>query len=167
MFLWTILLFVIGNVYGRFFKILFTPKGRKYCLNLVKFRKGLVYKCCIFWNILGAFDPCQDGNFNFLHTPGLRGGKCKLQRNKVICDHYMDDGWYKVLHEDDLKPRKMLVGIVSSDYCGTSSPIWLNGEYSHCHSFIFFIFFRHVYGLSVKSDFQKLFWIGRYDLLAN
>lgn len=78
--------------------------------------------------MLGDLDPCLNGNFDFLHSPGRRGGNCQLQTNKVICDRTINDGWYKVLHEDDLKPRKMLEGRVSSNYCGTSSPIWLNGE---------------------------------------
>lgn len=72
-------------------------------------------------------DPCIDGNYNYLHTPGLRGGACKKQSGKVICDHYINDGWYKVQHEDDSAPRKMLEGRVSPNYCGTSRPIWLNG----------------------------------------
>lgn len=81
-------------------------------------------------NVLDAFDPCLVGNFVFLHKPGLRGGKCQLQPGKVVCDRFIDNGWYKVLHEDDLKPRKMLEGIVSQSYCGTSFPIWLNGKIS-------------------------------------
>ena len=128
---WTILLFVIGAVSGRFLILELVNYIRyRYCRNPVEILNNIVYNYNIFWIILGAFDPCLKGNFNFLPHPGLRGGKCKLQRNKVICDRYIDDGWYKVLHEDDLKPRRMLEGIVSSDYCGTSSPIWLNGEYN-------------------------------------
>lgn len=76
---------------------------------------------------LGVPDPCIDGNYNYLHTPGLRGGACRIQSEKVICDHYINDGWYKVQHEDDPGPRKMLDGRVSPNYCGTSRPIWLNG----------------------------------------
>lgn len=81
--------------------------------------------CCVS----GNDDPCDNGNFKFLHTPGLRGGACKLQPTKIICDHYISDGWYKVLHEDDQNPRKMLEGRVSAEYCGTVSPIWLNGTH--------------------------------------
>ncbi|XP_078321931.1 uromodulin-like isoform X2 [Crassostrea virginica] len=94
-----------------------------------RFRIILPLKVLIISNFCDAFDPCLVGNFNFLLKPGLRGGNCHLQPGKVVCDRFIDDGWYKVLHEDDIKPRKMLEGIVSPSYCGTSFPIWLNGSH--------------------------------------
>lgn len=85
------------------------------------------YNYLYFSSFLGHENPCDDGNFNLLHTPGLRGGNCKRQSN-IICDHYISDGWYKVLHEDDPKPRKLMEIRVAPNYCGTSNPIWLNGK---------------------------------------
>lgn len=84
---------------------------------------------CIICCVTGNENPCDDGNFKLLHTPGLRGGKCIRQTSNVICDHYISDGWYKVLHEDDPKSRKLMETKVAPNFCGTSNPIWLNGTH--------------------------------------
>lgn len=78
--------------------------------------------------LIGNDNPCEDGNFKFLNKAGQRGGNCKIQASNVVCDHFISDGWYKVLHEDDLKPRKILDTRVDPNFCGTSNPIWLNGK---------------------------------------
>lgn len=78
--------------------------------------------------LVGNDNPCEDGNFKFLIKAGQRGGNCKIQASNVVCDHFISDGWYKVLHEDDLKPRKLLDTRVDPNFCGTSNPIWLNGK---------------------------------------
>lgn len=123
-----------------------------YSTHLLNYYKYVWYLfSLIFFNFQGADDPCVNGNFKFLHTPGLRGGACKLQPTKIICDHYISDGWYKVLHEDDQNPRTMLEGRVSAEYCGTVSPIWLNGKFkvNSKLSLILSLFFCIIY---FKSD---------------
>lgn len=99
--------------------------------NLFSFRTNCLFKYYfeIRWDFLGDENPCGDGNFKFLHTPGLRGGNCKKMSSNVICDRYISDGWYKVLHEDDPKSRKLMETRVAPNYCGTGYPIWLNGKF--------------------------------------
>lgn len=89
----------------------------------------LTLSFCLTCCVLGDIDPCLDGNFELLDSPGLRGGACKMQAGNVICDRSIRNGWYKVIHEDDSEHRQMMEGIVSPNYCGTSNPIWLNGTH--------------------------------------
>uniref|UniRef100_A0A8W8J431 UMOD/GP2/OIT3-like D8C domain-containing protein n=1 Tax=Magallana gigas TaxID=29159 RepID=A0A8W8J431_MAGGI len=89
----------------------------------------LTLSFCLTCCVLGDIDPCLDGNFELLDSPGLRGGACKMQAGNVICDRSIRNGWYKVIHEDDFEHRQMMEGIVSPNYCGTSNPIWLNGTH--------------------------------------
>lgn len=121
------------QVWGVFFHFLVDYEILEYFLNHLLL-------CLLFIFIFkGEDDPCDNGNFKFLHTPGLRGGACKLQPTKIICDLYISDGWYKVLHEDDQNPRTMLEGRVSAEYCGTVSPIWLNGKFNmNCKDSLYF-----------------------------
>lgn len=78
-----------------------------------------------------------------------------MQLTKIICDHYISEGWYKVLHEDDPNPRTMLEGRVSSEYCGTISPIWLNGKFEmNCKYILLSIIFSFLvnYGSELGCD---------------
>lgn len=115
---------LLCNRYGVFFYfILVFPC---FYFELIAYSNIILKYAGIF---LGDENPCGDGNFKFLHTPGLRGGNCKKMSPNVICDRYISDGWYKVLHEDDPKSRKLMETRVAPNYCGTSYPIWLNGKF--------------------------------------
>lgn len=82
---------------------------------------------------IGAYDPCQPGNYITLFNSGRRGSLCKERLTEGICDRDLPSGWYKVQHEDDTEPRKMVDSTVDMYYCGTAYPVWLNGR---CSSFI-------------------------------
>lgn len=137
------------------------------CIRYVQF----IYSCFYFGKVIsqycctsffaGDIDPCLDGNFELLDSPGLRGGACKMQAGNVICDRSIRNGWYKVIHEDDSEHRQMLEGIVSPNYCGTSNPIWLNGKFKFFYLFGIYLSISYLMSRLFKL-MMKLFTVLSY-----
>lgn len=85
----------------------------------------LCHKLLCIYIALPPNDPC------FLAKPipkaALRGTQCPVYEVQTpICDRLITPGWYSVKVEN--KNVDMPTSCITGGTCGTSSPIWLNGN---------------------------------------